>query len=153
MKKIISLLLALLVAFSVVTVAFAESESTATEPESSVTDENQGTVSDDLADQLGDFGWILDLPFWTVGPAFKFAKIAFKLVSAYLKVAKIFGIVDQDMEDMILNAILSLIEGGDVELPELGDIIPGLPEADEDVTDVTGAVEDPTETPVLAIAA
>ena len=103
MKKVISLLLALLMAFSFMTVASAE-ETTAEAPET--------TESTDILPEgaLGEYDWILDLPFWTVGPALKFAKIAFKLVSAYLKVAKIFGLVDQDMTDMLLGAITDMIK-------------------------------------------
>lgn len=107
MKKIISLFLALLMAFSAVTVAFATEGETA-EPDTTVTEpveEGEEEIID-----LGEFQWILDLPFWTVKPALKFAKIAFKLVSVYLKVAKIFGLVEEDMDDMILGAITDLIE-------------------------------------------
>lgn len=115
MKKIISLFLALLMAFSFVTVSFAE-ETTAPETTAPAEDGVLGDLD------LGEFDWILDLPFWTVGPALKFAKIAFKLVSAYLKVAKIFGLVDQDMTDMLLGAITDMIEnaqnGGSTEVPE-----------------------------------
>ena len=115
MKKIISLFLALLIAFSFVTVSFAE-ETTAPE----TTAPAEGGALGDL--DLGEYDWILDLPFWTVGPALKFAKIAFKLVSAYLKVAKIFGLVDQDMTDMLLGAITDMIKnsqnGGSTEVPE-----------------------------------
>lgn len=115
MKKIISLFLALLMAFSFVTVSFAE-ETTAPE----TTAPAEGGALGDL--DLGEYDWILDLPFWTVGPALKFAKIAFKLVSAYLKVAKIFGLVDQDMTDMLLGAITDMIKnsqnGGSTEVPE-----------------------------------
>ena len=106
MKKIISLFLALLMAFSFVTVSFAE-ETTAPE----TTAPAEGGALGDL--DLGEYDWILDLPFWTVGPALKFAKIAFKLVSAYLKVAKIFGMVDQDMEDMIIGAITDMIKNAE----------------------------------------
>lgn len=119
MKKIISLFLALLMAFSVVTVAFAE-DATAPEAGESTTlpeggetegEENEGSEDGSTAiPDLGEFDWILDLPFWTVGPAFKLAKIAFKLVKAYLKVAKIFGMVDQDMEDMIVGVITDMIK-------------------------------------------
>lgn len=115
MKKIISLFLALLMAFSFVTVSFAE-ETTAPE----TTAPAEGGALGDL--DLGEYDWILDLPFWTVGPALKFAKIAFKLVSAYLKVAKIFGLVDQDMTDMLLGVISDMIKnsqnGGSTEAPE-----------------------------------
>ena len=131
MKKIISLLLALLIAFSAVTVAFAtEAETTA--PETSTTAPAEGEES--IIPDLGEFNWILDLPFWTVGPAFKFAKIAFKLVSAYLKVAKIFGLVDQDMEDMILDVLLSLINGEEIKLPsiQLPTTTTEAPEANDD---------------------
>ena len=103
MKKVISLLLALLMAFSFMTVASAE-ETTAEAPETS---ESTDIIPEGA---LGEYDWILDLPFWTVGPALKFAKIAFKLVSAYLKVAKIFGLVDQDMTDMLLGAITDMIK-------------------------------------------
>ena len=115
MKKIISLFLALLMAFSFVTVSFAE-ETTAPE----TTAPAEGGALGDL--DLGEYDWILDLPFWTVGPALKLAKIAFKLVSAYLKVAKIFGLVDQDMTDMLLGVISDMIKnsqnGGSTEVPE-----------------------------------
>ena len=93
--------------FSVATVAFAAEGETVELP--AVTEPAEGTT-DSIIPDLGEYDWILDLPFWTVGPALKFAKIAFKLVSAYLKVAKIFGIVDKNMEDMILDAIVGLIE-------------------------------------------
>ncbi len=114
MKKVISLLLAILMAFSLVTVAFATEGEAATPETSDVAPEggNEGSEgeSEEAPVDLGEYQWILDLPFWTVGPALKFAKIAFKLVSAYLKVAKIFGLVDQDMGDMILGAIVDMIE-------------------------------------------
>lgn len=117
MKKIISLFLALLMAFSVVTVAFATEGADATTPDTETNapadgetegDENEG--SSEAIPDLGELDWILDLPFWTVGPAFKFAKIAFKLVTVYLKVAKIFGLVDKDMGDMALELIMGLIK-------------------------------------------
>lgn len=114
MKKIISLLLALLMTFSVATVAFA-TEGEANTDTSTETTLPEGTEDEEATDSiipdLGEYNWILDLPFWTVGPALKFGKIAFKLISVYLKVAKIFGLVEQDMDDMILDAIGTLLEG------------------------------------------
>ena len=109
MKKIISLLLALLMAFSVVTVAFAEGDTTVDLPEISEDNGDKEEGVESIID-LGEYQWILDLPFWTVKPALKFAKIAFKLVSVYLKVGKIFGVVEQDMDDIILGAISDLID-------------------------------------------
>ena len=112
MKKLISLLLAVLMVFSLVTVAFAADEATdAPETENTETvapDEEEGTES--LIPDLGEYDWILDLPFWTVGPALKFAKIALKLVSVYLKVAKIFGLVEKDMEDYIIDLLTGMIK-------------------------------------------
>ncbi len=111
MKKVISLLLAVLMAFSFVTVAFAEGDAEGTVPETSDVAPDAGDEGEEEgALDLGEYQWILDLPFWTVGPALKFAKIAFKLVSVYLKVAKIFGLVEQDMSDMIMGAIMDMIE-------------------------------------------
>lgn len=122
MKKIISLLLAVLMIFSAATVAFATEESTeASTTTTQAPEENDGEADGSEAEgeesiipDLGEYDWILDLPFWTVGPAFKFAKIAFKLISVYLKVAKIFGLVEQDMDDMILNVLLGIIENGGI---------------------------------------
>ncbi len=119
MKKLISVLLAVLMAFSLVTVAFAadeaadapETETTApvgSEDVTEPTNPEEGTES--IIPDLGEYDWILDLPFWTVGPALKFAKIALKLVSVYLKVAKIFGLVEKDMDDYIIDLIVGMIK-------------------------------------------
>lgn len=117
MKKIISILLAVLMMFSFVTVAFAEGEAT-TEPEVETTAPAEG---EEGAIDLGEYDWLLDLPFWTVGPALKFAKIALKLVNVYLKIAKIFGLVEKDMGDYIIDLLTGMIEdaqnGGKTEEP------------------------------------
>ncbi len=113
MKKIISILLAMLMMFSLVTVAFAETdlpaEGTDTE-ETTPAPEAPEAGNESIIPDLGEFNWILDLPFWTVGPALKFAKIALKLVSVYLKVAKIFGFVEKDMDDYIIDIIEDMIK-------------------------------------------
>ncbi len=132
MKKFISILLAALMMFSFVTVAFAEGEASDATGTESTAPETEGTG--DLAIDLGEYDWILDLPFWTVGPALKFAKIALKLVNVYLKVAKIFGLVDKDMGDYIIEVIVGMIE--DAQKSE---------QAPE--TETTNA---PAETPALA---
>ncbi len=120
MKKIISILLAVLMMFSLVTVAFAESAPPAEGTENSTPVEGEeGTES--IIPDLGEYNWILDLPFWTVGPALKFAKIALKLVNVYLKIAKIFGLVEKDMGDYIIDLLKGMIEdaqnGGQTEEP------------------------------------
>ena len=114
MKKVISLILAVLMAFSFVTVSFAEGEvaddnTTVTDPTTPETDGDETTDGEETTD-FGDFQWIMDLPFWTVKSGLKFAKVAVKLVAVYLKVAKIFGLVEKDMDDMIIDAIMQLIQ-------------------------------------------
>ncbi|MBQ3136285.1 MAG: hypothetical protein IJB74_02265 [Clostridia bacterium] len=133
MKKLISIFLAILMMFSFVTVAFAteaapEAGTETTAPETENTPE---TVVPDL----GEYDWLLDLPFWTVGPAFKFAKIALKLVNVFLKVAKIFGLVDKDMGDYIIDAIVDMIMDA---------------QNGEQTEDVTEAPEAETTAPIVA---
>ncbi len=141
MKKIISLLLALLMMFSLVSVAFAaddSSEDIGTTENTETTAPSEEDDAESIIPDLGEYDWILDLPFWTVGPALKFAKIALKLVTVYLKVAKIFGLVEKDMEDYIIEAILGLIENA-----ENGG-------AEEEVTDPSDESVAPEEIPDAA---
>ncbi len=119
MKKFISLLLAVLMAFSFVTVSFA-AEDVPAEDETTTAPVTDGEGEEEGTTDFGDFQWIMDLPFWTVKSGLKFAKVAVKLVAVYLKVAKIFGLVEKDMDDMIIEAIMQLIqntENGE-EVPE-----------------------------------
>ncbi len=130
MKKVLSVFLAILMLFSAVTVVSAED---AVEPDDTVTEVvgDSGEGSAEEAPLLGEYDWLLDLPFWTVGPAFKLAKIALKLVRVFLKVAKIFGFVDKDLEDYIIEAILGLIESA---------------QQGEGTTEVTPDVTEPEDT-------
>ena len=126
MKKIIALILALIMTFSLGTVAFAEGEvedTTAPEVSDTVTDEGE-------TEEAGDFDWLLDLPFWTVGPAFKLAKIALKFAKVAVKLGVIFGLIDTNdiigqITDMINNAQNGESEGTTdvVEDPALDDVI------------------------------
>ncbi len=142
MKKLISILLAVLMVFSLVTVAFAadegaEAPGTEAADPSAPAEGEEGTES--IIPDLGEYNWILDLPFWTVGPALKFAKIALKLVSVYLKVAKIFGLVEKDMDDYIIDLITGMIKDA-----ENGGT------AEEDVTEPTTDSGAPEELPDAA---
>ncbi len=125
MKKLISLLLAVLMAFSFVTVSFA----TEGEVETTVAAEEETTApaeGEEGATDFGDLQWIMDLPFWTAKSGLKIAKIAIKLVAVYLKVAKIFGLVEEDMGDMLMKAIIDLVtktENGE-EVPETTTVAP-----------------------------
>ena len=114
MKKIIALLLALVMTFSVVTVAFAADDSgdATTTTAAPVTDEDtDGEFNIEDLD-LGEFSWLLDLPLWTAKPLLKVAKIALKFVKVYLKLSEVVGnipdgvadVLEQIIKDTIANA-------------------------------------------------
>lgn len=140
MKKIIALLLALIMTFSMGTVAFAEGEvaggdetvvtpppSEGGEGESEAEGEDAEGTEDSI---LGEYDWILDLPFGTVKPALKVAKIVLKLAKVYVKLAIIFGIIDKDaLIDQIGDFIGGLI--GDEQPPETEET-PVAPETGEE---------------------
>ena len=100
MKKIMALLLAVLMIFSVTTVAFATDDTAAEVPA-----EGETTEID-----LGEFSWLLDLPLWTVGPGLKIAKIALKFVKIYLKLSSLVGKIPESVADEIERVILETIE-------------------------------------------
>ena len=115
MKKIIALLLALIMTFSVATVAFAtEGEATAPETETTVPaegeTEGEGSITDDLDEMLGEYSWILDLPFGTVGPALQIAKMALKFLKVYLKICAVFNLDPQETAESIFEWIGGLAE-------------------------------------------
>ncbi len=106
MKKIIALLLAVIMTFSLGTVAFATDAEAPAEDETTTVAEGEVTGTEE--EEAGDFDWLLDLPFWTVGPALKFAKVALKLVKVFVKVGTIFGLVDtSDIIGQIVDLIAS----------------------------------------------
>ncbi len=129
MKKIISLLLALVMVFSITTVAFAE-DTTVQDPETT-TEATEGETEGEEKDPLQ---FLLDLPFWTVKPMFKFAKIALKLVKVYVKIAVIFGIIDKNdiigqIEDLIADNMNGGAEGEDVTDAPTGEEETTVPQA------------------------
>lgn len=132
MKKIIALLLALIMTFSMGTVAFAEGEAAGND-ETVVTPpaEEEGTDEEDAEESLlGEYDWILDLPFGTVKPALKVAKIVLKLAKVYLKLGIIFGIIDKEA---FMQQIGDFIGGliGDEEAP-VPDDEPAVPETGDE---------------------
>lgn len=118
MKKFLSLVLALIMAFSVVTVAFATDASEA-EPETTTT-----AASSEDAEGAGSLDWILDLPVWTLKPGSKVLKIALKLVKVVVKIAMAFGIIDAgDIIDQIMGMI-----NGNTNTPDNGETTTAAPE-------------------------
>ena len=95
MKKVIALVLAIIMTFSIGVVAFAEDEAPA-EPT---------TVVEETTEEQFD---PMKLPAWLIPVALKLGKIALKLAKVFVKIATIFGILDSG--DLVEN-ITSFIEG------------------------------------------
>ncbi len=115
MKKILALVLALIMTFSLCTVAFAEGEAA---DETTTTEAVVEDGTEEGTEEAGDFDWLLDLPFWTVKGGAKMAKIALKLVIVIVKVGSIFGLVDtNDIIGQIMDLIASS-QNGDAEAEE-----------------------------------
>ncbi len=129
MKKIIALLLALIMTFSVATVAFAaEGEAEAPETETTAPaegeTEEEGSITDQLDEMLGEYDWILDLPFGTVKPALKIAKIALKFLKVYLKICDVFNLDPMETAQGIIEWVGDLLEENNIQIPGTGDETP-----------------------------
>lgn len=102
MKKFLALVLALIMTFSVATVAFATDSETPAAPDTETTT----APSDEAIGEAGSLDWILDLPVWTLKPGSKVIMIALKLVKVVVKIAMAFGIIDAgDIIDQIMDII------------------------------------------------
>ena len=128
MKKIIALLLALIMTFSVGTLAFAE-DATTEEP---ATDK---TVIEQAEELLGEYSWILDLPAESIIPALKIAKILLKFLKVYVKICDAFGLDPIETGKFLFDYIAKVVEENKDKLPG-GDA----------TTDTTA----PEETPAIA---
>lgn len=100
MKKVISVLLAILMVFSVMTVAFAADEPTPEEPQQEETTE-------------GEFNFE-DIPLWQIKVGVKVGKIVLKIAKAFVKVAMALGIIDSDDILNVIKDLVSNISGGAV---------------------------------------
>ena len=140
MKKIIALLLALIMTFSVATVAFA-TEGEATTPDTETTAPAEGEENGELdilgtvEGFLGEYEWILDLPFGVVPPALKIAKIALKFLKVYIKICDAFGLDPIETGKFLFDYIAKVVE-------ENKDNLPG--------GDATTETPAPEETPAIA---
>lgn len=136
MKKIIALLLALIMTFSMGTVAFAEGDVTEAPETNAPVVEEEGTEGTDEAPILGEYDWILDLPFGTVKPALKIAKIVLKLAKVYVKLGFVFGFIDKEA---FMQQVYDFIGGliGDAEAPEVNEKVE--PDGDVAVDDALAA--------------
>ena len=118
MKKLISVLLAILMVFSVVTVAFAADGDPAEEP--AATEETQENSAFDTIVKLliGD-GSIENIPFGTAKAGLKIAKIFLKLAKAFIKVGDALGFIDGDkiFLDLVNSVAGMLNNGGNEEAP------------------------------------
>lgn len=122
MKKIIALLLALIMTFSVGTLAFAE-DATTEEPAA------DKTVIEQAEELLGEYSWILDLPAGTILPALKIAKIALKFLKVYVKICDVFGLDPMKTAQGIFEYLGKVVEENEqlkdlvdkVEVPTTGE--------------------------------
>lgn len=96
MKKVIALVLAIIMTFSIGVVAFAEDEAPA---------EPATTVEESTEEQFNP----MDLPVWIIPVALKLGKIALKLAKVFVKIATVFGIIDSgDIVEKITDFINGL---------------------------------------------
>ena len=119
MKKLISVLLAILMVFSVVTVAFAADGDPAEEP--AATEETQeNSAFDAIVKLLIGEGGIENVPLGTAKAGLKIAKIFLKLAKAFIKVGDALGFIDGDKIFLdLVNSIAGMINnGGEKPAPE-----------------------------------
>lgn len=109
MKKIIALLLALVMTFSIGTVAFATEDAPADETTTTAPAENEdASVSDSLEEALGEYSWILDLPASSLKPALKIAKIVLKLIKVFYKICDAFGLEPDEAIEVVQTIITAI---------------------------------------------
>ena len=128
MKKLIAVLLAVLMMFSVVTVAFAEGETE--EPTTTAAEEeNSNAALDSIIKLLIGDGSIENMPIGTAKAGLKIAKIFLKLAKAFIKVGDALGFIDGDKIFLdLVNSVAGMFNTGEEEAP--ADPAPETPAAD-----------------------
>ena len=119
MKKLISVLLAILMVFSVVTVAFAADGDAAQEP-AATEEAKENSAFDAIVKLLIGDGSIENVPLGTAKAGLKIAKIFLKLAKAFIKVGDALGFIDGDKIFLdLVNSIAGMINnGGEEPAPE-----------------------------------
>ncbi len=112
MKKLISILLAVLMLFSVVTVAFAADGDDAEQP--AATEENKNEAFDAIVKLLIGDGSIENIPLGTAKAGLKIAKIFLKLAKAFIKVGDALGFIDGDKIFLdLVNSVAGMLNKDD----------------------------------------
>ena len=116
MKKLISVLLAILMIFSVVTVAFAAEGEGEEQPAAS--EENSNEALDAIIKALIGDGSIENMPLGTAKAGLKIAKIFLKLAKAFIKVGDALGFIDGDKIFLdLVNSVAGMLNNGGEEAP------------------------------------
>ena len=109
MKKIISVFLAIVMIFTVTTIAFAAEDPT-DEP---TVDESTTVESEETTGGILDN--VEDLPLWTVKVGLKVGKVIIKIVAVIVKVGMALGLIDSDE---LLQKVKDMFGGNTDEVPE-----------------------------------
>lgn len=100
MKKVLSVLLAIVMMFTVMSVAFAED--TAASDETTTVAADEETTGEDGAFNVDE------IPVWVLKVGPKFAKVILKIVSIFVKIAFKLGLIDSEaIIDQISSALAS----------------------------------------------
>ena len=132
MKKLIAVLLAVLMMFSVVTVAFAEGEAddTTTTTAAAAEEENSNAALDSIIKLLIGDGSIENMPVGTAKAGLKIAKVFLKLAKAFIKVGDALGFIDGDKIFLdLVNNVAGMFNTGDEEAPAPADTAAADPAA------------------------
>jgi len=128
MKKLISVLLAILMVFSVVTVAFAADGDTAEQP--AATEENKNDTLNAIIKALIGDGSIEGIPLGTAKAGLKIAKIFLKLAKAFIKVGDALGFIDGDKIFMdLVNSVAGMLNKDDAPAEPAPETTPDAPAA------------------------